>query len=154
MPVANPRTRLVSFRVSEHEYARLRTLSSTQGAHSLADFIRATVCWVMDCMPHGIWSAADGSALRLPFSDSKSQMPFMGMSADQTPQTPETLSGRVLWLQLKLESLDREVRRLMAMPHSVEPPSRSSVPEVRQQDTTPSDATVSAPQESGHGYRD
>jgi hypothetical protein len=112
MPVANPKTRLISFRVSEHEYARLRTLSNAQGAHSLADFVRTSVCWIMECVPPGLGSVAHAGGPAGSFSHLNYPPALAGMVADQTSLSPEVLSGQVLALQLRVELLDREVRRL------------------------------------------
>ncbi len=104
MAVVNPRTRLISFRVSEHEYARLRTLSNVQGAHSLADFIRASVCFMMDRAPHSMGVGAAGKPLA-PLS----------MTEDPVLSGSNAISGQLFGLRLKAEALDREVRRLISM---------------------------------------
>lgn len=112
MPVTNPRTRLISFRVSEHEYARLRTLSNAQGAHSLADFIRASVCFMMECVPHGIGRAAGGNSLPSPLGEIR---PSIGMIDDPGIFGSDPVSGQLFGLRVKAEALDREVRRLITM---------------------------------------
>jgi len=43
MPVYKPRTRTISFRLSEAEYTELKNLSMEQGSRSLSDFARETV---------------------------------------------------------------------------------------------------------------
>lgn len=43
MPVFQPRTRLVNFRVSEDEFVRLKEGSVRAGARSISDFARAAV---------------------------------------------------------------------------------------------------------------
>ena len=43
MPVPRPRTRLVNFRVSDEEYATLRTACTRHGARSISDFARLAV---------------------------------------------------------------------------------------------------------------
>ncbi len=43
MPVFQPRTRLVNFRVSEDEFVRLKEGSLRAGARSISDFARAAV---------------------------------------------------------------------------------------------------------------
>jgi hypothetical protein len=43
MPVPRPRTRLVNFRVSDDEYATLRTACTRHGARSISDFARLAV---------------------------------------------------------------------------------------------------------------
>ena len=42
--VAKPRIRMVSFRLSEEEYDGLRNLCHTEGARSVSDLARSTVC--------------------------------------------------------------------------------------------------------------
>lgn len=47
MAVFKPRTRIVSFRLSEEEYEDLKTVCMTHGARSISDFARfATRQWV------------------------------------------------------------------------------------------------------------
>jgi hypothetical protein len=43
MPVPRPRTRLVNFRVSDEEYATLRTACTRHDARSISDFARLAV---------------------------------------------------------------------------------------------------------------
>jgi hypothetical protein len=43
LPVLNPRTRLVNFRVSEDEFQRLKETCARSGARSVSDFARAAV---------------------------------------------------------------------------------------------------------------
>ncbi len=43
MPVLNPRTRLVNFRVSEDEFRRLKESCARAGARSVSDYARAAV---------------------------------------------------------------------------------------------------------------
>ena len=41
---SNSRRRLISFRLSEQEYEGLQQLCTAQGARSLSDFVRSSVC--------------------------------------------------------------------------------------------------------------
>jgi hypothetical protein len=41
------RNRLISFRLSEEEYESLRSLCVTEGARSVSDYARSTLCQVM-----------------------------------------------------------------------------------------------------------
>lgn len=109
MSVANPRTRLISFRVSEHEYARLRFLSRTQGSHSLADFVRASVCWVIDHATAGE-PVPVSRAITSSFLDLRTQ-PQRLLEAP-APANREYLAGLLQSLQRKAETLDRDVRQL------------------------------------------
>lgn len=43
MPVLNPRTRLVNFRVSEDEFQKLKEGCARSGARSVSDFARSAV---------------------------------------------------------------------------------------------------------------
>jgi len=53
MPVYRPRTRTISFRLSENEYAELRTMSIAHGSRSLSDFARWTVRRSLGANPLG-----------------------------------------------------------------------------------------------------
>jgi hypothetical protein len=44
MAVFKPRTRLVSFRLSDDEYEHLRKASLSRGARSVSDYARAALC--------------------------------------------------------------------------------------------------------------
>lgn len=48
MPVIQRRSRLVSFRLSEQEYLTLQNLTITEGARSISDFARSTLCEALD----------------------------------------------------------------------------------------------------------
>ncbi len=120
MPVSNPRTRLISFRVSEHEYARLRTLSNTQGSHSLADFVRASVCWVIDHA--GQLGSGPAASPRTPsFGEILPQGLASSPVPAQTELTTENLAGLLRALQWKAESLDQELRWLTSLLKSATP---------------------------------
>jgi len=48
----NGRRRLISFRLSDDEYFRLKNLSAEHGAPSLSDFVRSTMCAMTEaCEP-------------------------------------------------------------------------------------------------------
>lgn len=44
MAVFKPKTRVISFRLSEEEYQSLRQRSLAQGAHSVSDYARLILC--------------------------------------------------------------------------------------------------------------
>ena len=44
MGVLKPRTRLVSFRISDDEYQALVKITAAQGARSISDFSRSALC--------------------------------------------------------------------------------------------------------------
>jgi hypothetical protein len=133
MSVLNPRTRLISFRVSEHEYARLRALSNSQGAHSLADFVRASLCSIMENAHHGLGARTEAGFPGLLFGELASQKAPMATAADQTLMTLETLAGLLRALQWKAESLDQEVRQLNKLLRTLEPARGGSIPQGSQQ---------------------
>ena|SRR5207247_5036488 len=51
MGVFKPRTRIVSFRLSDEEYEALKTLCLAQGAHSVSEYARAMTCGVLNERP-------------------------------------------------------------------------------------------------------
>jgi hypothetical protein len=56
------RRRLISFRLTEEEYAALRRLSAEQGAQSLSDFVRSRVCAILASRES--WEDELGNAMR------------------------------------------------------------------------------------------
>ena len=48
MGVFKPRTRIVSFRLSQEEYEALKRLCLAQGAHSVSEYARAMTCGVLN----------------------------------------------------------------------------------------------------------
>jgi hypothetical protein len=121
MPVINPRTRLISFRLSEQEYARLRTLSTTQGARSLADFVRASVCWAMDNNLQRDPQAMDSLSSGMFISEGRLHTPPLTPGVERSHEPFGTLAGLLLALQWKAESLDQEVRDLVAVLRGADP---------------------------------
>jgi hypothetical protein len=51
MAVFKPRTRLVSFRLSDDEYEHLRKASLSRGARSVSDYARAALCRLLESPP-------------------------------------------------------------------------------------------------------
>jgi hypothetical protein len=47
MAVFKPKTRMISFRLSEDEYECLRQTSQSRGARSVSDYARVTLCRVV-----------------------------------------------------------------------------------------------------------
>src|SRR5438128_1815716 len=47
MRLVKPRTRIVSFRLSDAEYESLRTLCLAQGANSLSEYARTMTCGIL-----------------------------------------------------------------------------------------------------------
>lgn len=48
------RTRMISFRVSEHEFEQLRTISESEGAGSVSDYARLSLCRGHQASPESI----------------------------------------------------------------------------------------------------
>jgi hypothetical protein len=48
MPVLKRRNRMVNFRLSEDEYESLKNFCVAEGARSISDFARATLCQAMN----------------------------------------------------------------------------------------------------------
>ncbi len=120
MSVYNPKTRLISVRVSEHEYARLRTLSSTLGAHSLADFVRSLLSWAIDNPPQGFADPGDAAAIS---RGARRAAGYWGRPAnDHDEQVYQTMLGLVRSLQWKAESSNQELADLAAL---LMPPQQS-----------------------------
>ena len=47
MRLLKPRTRIVSFRLSDAEYESLKTLCLAQGSHSLSEYARTMTCGIL-----------------------------------------------------------------------------------------------------------
>ncbi len=120
MSVYNPKTRLISVRVSEHEYARLRTLSSTLGAHSLADFVRSLLSWAIDNPPQGFTEPGDATVLAR--GAPRPHGTWGRPANDHDAQVYETMLGLVRSLQWKAESSNQELADLAAL---LMPPQQS-----------------------------
>lgn len=107
MSVRNPRTRLISFRLSEHEYHALQSLCDAREARSLSDFVRSTVKRM----------SQNGDPSRAEFPDA-AETPEPGTG--DSVLTPESGSNgwelmfarELLELSRRTDALDREIRRL------------------------------------------
>jgi hypothetical protein len=44
LPIHKPRSRIVSFRLSEEEYNSLKSVSTSRGARSVSEFTRSVAC--------------------------------------------------------------------------------------------------------------
>ncbi len=67
MAVRNPRTRLISFRLSQDEYRSLQALCDALEARSISAFVRAAICgvvqtWLVDVSGRAAEPAGDGSS--------------------------------------------------------------------------------------------
>jgi hypothetical protein len=106
--VRNPRTRLISFRLSEGEYRALQKLCDAREARSLSDFVRSVVRWMF----------TNGDLSHLDHLDQPGAPPVPG--TDNGTFSPEsgsngwegTVVKELLQLSRKTDALDREIRRL------------------------------------------
>ena len=107
MSVRNPRTRLISFRLSEREYQDLQTLCEAKEARSLSDFVRTTVRWIVDNKdPSNPGYLAVPLARGTPAEDD-------GLPVENGGNGWEAeLAKELLKLSRRSDLLDREIRRL------------------------------------------
>lgn len=101
MPVLNPRTRLITFRLSDREYRRLRAVCDAHHARSLSDFVRSGVCWILRESNQGLAEIIANAQAAEALAASRSQ-----------PEDYEPGDEAVQKLERKMNSLAREVRRL------------------------------------------
>jgi len=110
MSVRNPRTRLISFRLSEREYRALQTLCEAKEARSLSDFVRGTVRWIVD--------NGDPSNPGFHTIPPAKGLPWALAEDDGLPKESggngwgAALADELLKLSHKSDVLDREIRRL------------------------------------------
>ena len=110
MPVRNPRTRLISFRLSEREYQALQSLCDAKEARSLSDFVRTTVRWILsndDVVNPGFSTLPRANGLSQAFA--KEGGPPLQAGGDGLDVA---LARELLKLSHKSDALDREIRRL------------------------------------------
>ena len=110
MSVRNPKTRLISFRLSESDYRALQSLCDAREERSLSDFVRSTVQWMAY---NGEPSHANHFGLPPP------EDPLMAGAANRTFPRESGSNGwepkiarDLLELTRKAAALDREIRRL------------------------------------------
>src|SRR5262249_11856042 len=89
------RTRLVSVRMSEQEYARIRSLCERQGFRSVSSFVRAAVTWLVA-------------------NYDRSLLGVLGVFDSQMPGGQSGI-GEIDRLVNRISELDREVERLRAL---------------------------------------
>jgi hypothetical protein len=65
MTVLKRRTRMVNFRLSEDEYADLKSLCIGKGARSISDFTREAVCSLVSTNNHGTADRAEPTVQEL-----------------------------------------------------------------------------------------
>ena len=112
MSVRNPRTRLISFRLSDDEYRALQSLCDAHEARSLSEFVRAGICWIAyhsDQLPKDLFGLHPATAvLKAAAAASGALQPEPGGDEDGG----DRLAEAVVHLHRRTEALDREVRRL------------------------------------------
>ena len=59
-----PRTKLVTFRLSEEEYERLRAISAARGARSVSEFVRYSLGWIVENCERQLWEVVVASGQR------------------------------------------------------------------------------------------
>lgn len=111
MSVRNPRTRLISFRLSDDEYRALQSVCDAHEARSLSEFVRAGICWIAyhaEQLPKDLFGLHPSAPV----------LKAAAAAADALPEEPvreetgERLTEAVVHLHRRTEALDREVRRL------------------------------------------
>jgi hypothetical protein len=110
MSVLRPRARLISFRVSDEEYERVRAVCGAHGARSLSDFVRSAICWIVGNSNRGL--------LELIATANYSIAPGLGLRRSEyaggatTGGDPVTaLEGRLDSLTHELQDLSRQIRK-------------------------------------------
>lgn len=117
MSVLSPKTRLVSFRLSQKEYEELRVLCMAQQARSLSDFVRDS----MQRFIHPADSPRTGYPAEGPHALFEVQPVGYGRRGVGYPQQESAmqsiaaLTDMMLALHRRTEALDRQVSRLMAL---------------------------------------
>ena len=109
MSVRYPKTRLVSFRLSELEYRDLLNLCETNEASSLSDLVRKTVQRIArdgDPSSPGFPGTTRAERLLRPGTEDE------GLPSGSVDGWGVTLAREVLKLSRKTDVLDREIRRL------------------------------------------
>jgi hypothetical protein len=59
-----PRTKLVTFRLSEEEYEHLRAVSEARGARSVSEFVRSSLAWILENCERQLWEVVATSGQR------------------------------------------------------------------------------------------
>ncbi len=110
MSVRNPRTRLISFRLSEGEYKALQSLCEAREARSISEFVRGTM--------QGMAQNGDPFGAEHPDTPTGAEAPQH--ATGRTGPPPESGSNgwellfarELLELSRRTDALDREMRRL------------------------------------------
>ena len=59
-----PRTKLVTFRLSEEEYEHLRSVSEARGARNVSEFVRCSLGWMLENCDRRLWEVVVPSGHR------------------------------------------------------------------------------------------
>ena len=113
MSVLSPKTRLVSFRLSEKDYEELRVMCLAQQARSLSDFVRDS----MQRFIHMADSPQTGSPPegRRTLFDEYGHRSVVYLQQESAMQSIASLTGMLWALHRRTEALDRQVSRLMLL---------------------------------------
>jgi hypothetical protein len=110
MSVRNPRTRLISFRLSEDEYRALQSLCDAHEARSLSEFVRAAICWIAynaEQLPRDFFKLHPATITLRPVTESEALSPEPVRDG-----TVDPIADAVVNLNRRTDALDRELRRL------------------------------------------
>jgi hypothetical protein len=124
MSVLSPKTRLVSFRVSEKEYEELRVLCMAQQARSLSDFVRDSMQRYIHPAdpPRSAYPAEGPHALFQVQPITYGRRTAAYPQQETAMQSIAALTDMMLALHRRTEALDRQVNRLIAqMQHGRQP---------------------------------
>lgn len=116
MSILTPKTRLVSFRLSQEEYDGLRALCHAQRARSMSDFVRDTMNSILDRWEKASAETAepaDGPGLGA--RRERREMPPQAVPQDETRREMGALSDMLWSLHRRTEALDRQVSRLFLL---------------------------------------
>lgn len=120
-----PRTRLVTFRLSDEEYEHLRAVSAARGARSVSEFVRSSVGWIIENCDRQLWEflITWGKASFHPITNSRRmQTSRAGHEQTMTPcdqgldrrDAPADTLLALETLKDKIEALSRLIRNLSA----------------------------------------
>lgn len=116
MSILTPKTRLVSFRLSQEEYDGLRALCHAQRARSMSDFVRDTMNSILDRWEQA--SAETAEPADGPVSSTwreRREAPPQAAPQDETRREMGALSDMLWSLHRRTEALDRQVSRLFLL---------------------------------------
>lgn len=115
MSVLNPKTRLVSFRLSQEEYSELCALCSEQRARSISDFVRDSMHWILGRADESRYPSPGRDPLHRfmdaqPTPASRPGVSYLGRTTAQFDFS--ALADMLVDLHRRTEALDRQVHNL------------------------------------------